>query len=144
MPHSAIPIYHTGSSHTHFSHRAYPNLPYPPPITIPADPEEILQKNGVDPYVFVRFLHMMAKALVPIWFISWIVLLPINSAQPGKGLDGLDRFTLGNIAENHQARNWAHLVLDYVFICELKISLLALSILTLHLALCTLSQELQP
>jgi hypothetical protein len=61
---------------------------------------------------------MMAKALVPIWLLSWIILLPINSAAPGKGLEGLDRFTLGNISVEMQARNWAHLILDYVFICE--------------------------
>lgn len=88
-------------------------------LMAPADPEEILAKNGVDPYTFVRFLLMMAKAMVPIWLISWVILFPIdavNSTVDGKS--GLDRYTFGNVASNKQSRYWAHLVLDYIFICE--------------------------
>ncbi|WWC69648.1 uncharacterized protein I206_103591 [Kwoniella pini CBS 10737] len=84
---------------------------------IMADPEEILHKNGVDPYVFIRFLMMMTKAMIPIWLISWAVLLPVDSANSKNGdKDGLDRFTFGNVAKDKQSRYWAHLILDYVFI----------------------------
>jgi hypothetical protein len=88
-------------------------------LMAPADPEEILAKNGVDPYTFVRFLLMMAKAMVPIWLISWVILFPIdavNSTVDGKS--GLDKYTFGNVASNKQSRYWAHLILDYIFICE--------------------------
>lgn len=88
-----------------------------PPLTPVADPEEILEKNGVDPYVFVRFLIMMSKAMVPIWLISWIVLLPVDSANTGNtGKDGLDRLTYGNVPPNMQNRLWTHLIMDYLFI----------------------------
>ncbi|RSH91201.1 hypothetical protein EHS25_009500 [Saitozyma podzolica] len=84
---------------------------------VKSDPEEILAKNGVDPYTFVRFLLMMAKAMVPIWLISWVILFPIdavNSTVDGKS--GLDKYTFGNVASNKQSRYWAHLILDYIFI----------------------------
>ncbi|KAK8869970.1 hypothetical protein IAR55_000540 [Kwoniella newhampshirensis] len=84
---------------------------------IMANPEEILHKNGVDPYVFVRFQIMMAKAMIPIWFLSWLILLPTDAAHSSvNGKSGLDKFTFGNVAKNRQSRYWAHLVLDYVFI----------------------------
>ncbi|WRT66942.1 uncharacterized protein IL334_003907 [Kwoniella shivajii] len=84
---------------------------------IMADPEEILHKNGVDPYVFVRFLIMMSKAMIPIWLLSWLILLPVDSAKSTVGQkDGLDRFTFGNVAKDKQSRYWAHLILDYAFI----------------------------
>jgi hypothetical protein len=61
---------------------------------------------------------MMAKALVPIWLLSWAVLLPINAIGQNTGAGGLDQFTSGNIDEYHTKRYWAHLILDYIFVCE--------------------------
>lgn len=84
-----------------------------------ADPQEILHKNGVDPYVFVRFLIMMAKATIPIWLLSWIVLLPVDTANSHVlGKSGLDRFTFGNVSPDKTSRYWSHLVLVYIFDCE--------------------------
>ena len=84
-----------------------------------ADPDEILVKNGVDPYVFVRFLIMMSKAMVPIWILSWAILLPVDAADSDvDGKSGLDKLTFGNVSQNKQSRYWAHLILDYCFICE--------------------------
>lgn len=84
-----------------------------------ASPEEILEKNGVDPYVFVRFLLMMSYAMIPIWLISWVILLPVDSVNSTvAGKTGLDMFTFGNVAKDKQNRYWAHLILDYLFIGE--------------------------
>lgn len=81
----------------------------------------MLEKNGVDPYVFYRFLIMMTKALIPIWFLSWSILLPINAVNTGvDGKSGLDQLTAGNIDGSDQKRFWAHLILDYIFICKLS------------------------
>ncbi|OXG22073.1 hypothetical protein C366_00971 [Cryptococcus neoformans Tu401-1] len=89
---------------------------YPIWQIIISDPQEILRKNGVDPYVFVRFLIMMAKATIPIWLVSWIVLLPIDTANSHVlGKSGLDRFTFGNVSKDKTSRYWAHLVMVYVF-----------------------------
>lgn len=83
---------------------------------IMSDPDEILRKNGVDPYVFVRFLRLMIKAYVPIWFVSWVILLPVDAVNSSRdGRQGLDQFTFGNIALDKQDRYWAHLILAWVF-----------------------------
>ncbi|WVQ78133.1 hypothetical protein IAT38_000214 [Cryptococcus sp. DSM 104549] len=82
-----------------------------------ADPKEILEKNGVDPYVFVRFLIMMSKAMIPIWLLSWVILLPVDAVKSTvSNKEGLDEFTFGNVAKNKQSRYWAHLIMDYVFV----------------------------
>ncbi|KAF8321947.1 uncharacterized protein EI90DRAFT_3078614, partial [Cantharellus anzutake] len=85
-----------------------------PPAIYNLDPDDIRRQNGLDAYVFVHFLRMMVKMLLPIWFLSWTILLPINSVRH-EGLTGLDRFTFGNISRTDQSRYAAHLTLAYVF-----------------------------
>ncbi|KAF9477955.1 DUF221-domain-containing protein [Pholiota conissans] len=81
-----------------------------------ADYRAIISANGLDAYFFVRFLRVMAIVFVPIWFISWIILLPATSVRTSvPGLSGLDRFTFGNVAQDKQARYAAHLILVYGF-----------------------------
>ncbi|GMK56864.1 hypothetical protein CspeluHIS016_0307040 [Cutaneotrichosporon spelunceum] len=77
------------------------------------DPKEILDKNGVDPYIFVRFLRLFMKAMIPIWLVSWVVLFPINSVD-GSTSKGLDMFGMSNAAAEPK-RYWAHLCLAYLF-----------------------------
>ncbi|KAF8882504.1 hypothetical protein CPB84DRAFT_1838177 [Gymnopilus junonius] len=81
-----------------------------------ADYRAIIAANGLDAYFFVRFLRVMCYVLVPIWFISWIVLLPLTSVHTSSpGLSGLDRFTFGNVASDKQARYAGHIILVYLF-----------------------------
>ncbi|THH04380.1 hypothetical protein EW145_g5564 [Phellinidium pouzarii] len=81
-----------------------------------SDYNEILPKNGMDAYFFVRFLRMVVKILFPIWIISWIVLLPITSVDtPSDNRTGLDKFTFGNIGSGKHPRYAAHIVLTWVF-----------------------------
>ncbi|KAI0035439.1 hypothetical protein K488DRAFT_76589 [Vararia minispora EC-137] len=79
-----------------------------------ADYRQIKNVNGLDAYFFVRFLRMMIRVLLPIWLLSWIVLLPATSVKNNNS-DGLSNFTFGNISPTEQARYWAHLVLAWVF-----------------------------
>ena len=59
---------------------------------------------------------MIVKIIVPIWLISWVVLLPVTSVGTSvPGRTGLDRFTFGNVAPNDSSRYAAHLVLAYLF-----------------------------
>ena len=67
----------------------------------------------MDAYFFVRFLHMMTRIFIPIWLVSWAVLLPIHAAGRTNGLKGLDQFTYGNIAQ--PKRYSAHIILIYFF-----------------------------
>jgi len=90
-----------------------------------ADYRGIISANGLDAYFFVRFLRAMAITLLPIWLLSWAVLLPITAVKPSSGLTGLDKFTFGNVATSAQSRYSAHLISVYIFTCESLPPLLA-------------------
>ena len=80
-----------------------------------SDYREIRSKNGMDAYFFVRFLRMMVRILVPIWAITWLILLPVTSVGTSVGRhDGLDRFIFGNVAPDKQNRYAAHLILAWL------------------------------
>jgi calcium permeable stress-gated cation channel len=55
-----------------------------------ADHHDVLRQNGMDAYVFLRFLRMMIKIFLPIWLISWAVLLPTTSVNATGGRQELD------------------------------------------------------
>ena len=79
-----------------------------------SDPHDIRTKNGMDAYFFVRFLRMMVRVLVPIWLITWLVLLPVTSVGTSvDGHTGLDRFIFGNVSPDSQTRYAAHLILAW-------------------------------
>ncbi|KIP07239.1 hypothetical protein PHLGIDRAFT_30114 [Phlebiopsis gigantea 11061_1 CR5-6] len=81
-----------------------------------ADYTRIKDVNGLDAYFFVRFLRMIAIVFLPIWVISWLVLLPVNAIHttvPGRS--GLDKLSFGNISKDKQARYAAHLILAWGF-----------------------------
>ncbi|KAF8137373.1 hypothetical protein EV363DRAFT_1156392 [Boletus edulis] len=79
-----------------------------------ANYQDIQRINGPDAYFFVRFLRVMIRVLLPIWIISWIVLLPVTSVNNSiPGNTGLNRFTLGNIAPNHSDRFAAFIILAW-------------------------------
>lgn len=73
----------------------------------------------MDAYFFVRFLRMMCIVFLPIWLLSWAVLLPVTSVNTSvPGNDGLDMFTFGNVAPDKQVRYSAHIILVYLFTGE--------------------------
>ncbi|KZP25055.1 DUF221-domain-containing protein [Athelia psychrophila] len=81
-----------------------------------ADYEDIVRVNGMDAYFFVRFLRMIALIFLPIWALSWAVLMPVDAVNTSvAGKAGLDIFILGNIATDKQARYAAHCGLCWVF-----------------------------
>ncbi|KDQ58424.1 hypothetical protein JAAARDRAFT_667496 [Jaapia argillacea MUCL 33604] len=87
------------------------------PITlINSDFRDIKRVNGPDAYFFVRFLRMIVRIFLPIWLVTWVVLLPVDAIATRAGNNsGLDRFTFGNMSPSQQARYWAHLLLAWSF-----------------------------
>lgn len=87
-----------------------------------ANYHEIRAKTGLDAYFFVRFLRMTVQMLVPIWLVSWAVLLPATGVRSGSGnTTGLDRFTFGNVPTTQQSRYSAHIILVWLFTSEYHI-----------------------
>ena len=65
---------------------------------IKADYRKIKNINGLDCYFFVRFLRMMVRVMLPIWLLSWAILLPLTSVNTNvPGHSGLDKFIFVNI-----------------------------------------------
>jgi hypothetical protein len=98
-----------------------------------ADYSKVKRANGMDAYYFLRFLRMLVSKLhsalscltaavrqirmfIPIWLVSWAVLLPIDSVNTVVGnASGLDLFVFGNISADKQRRYSAHIILVYFF-----------------------------
>ncbi|CAG8492683.1 10344_t:CDS:10 [Ambispora gerdemannii] len=74
--------------------------------------EEIIQRAGLDAYMFLRFFRVFARLFAVFTIIGCAILIPLNAYQQGDEL-GIDKFTIGNIQTTD--RLWAHLILTYLF-----------------------------
>ena len=84
-----------------------------------ANYKDVQRVNGPDAYFFVRFLRVMIRVFVPIWIISWIVLLPVSSVNNNiPGNTGLSTFSFGNIEPGHKDRYAAYIILVWLSTCE--------------------------
>ncbi|KAG8983611.1 hypothetical protein FRB93_007124 [Tulasnella sp. JGI-2019a] len=84
-----------------------------PTALLKLDIDDIKRTNGLDAYMFVRFLRMMVVIFLPLWLLSWALFLPLHGAGTTNDKTGLDRFTFGNVAPTQQARYAAHIVFMY-------------------------------
>jgi Late exocytosis, associated with Golgi transport len=81
-----------------------------------ADYRKIKDINGLDSYFFIRFLRMMVRVMLPIWLLSWILLLPLDAiASTAPSHTGLDKFIFGNIGVTEQTRYAGHLIVTWIF-----------------------------
>ncbi|GAA5838909.1 hypothetical protein JCM11251_003734 [Rhodosporidiobolus azoricus] len=84
------------------------------PYVIRTPATTILHKNGLDAYVFVRFLYMMLEIFLPFMVVTWVILLPIDAAGSKGTNTGINRFTFGNVGQSEQPRYAAHLILVWI------------------------------
>ena len=77
--------------------------------------DDTLRIAGVDGYVYLRFLRMLAKCFSQCGLIGVIVLCPVYSTCPFNHANpGVSRFTMGNIPSNgHQL--WASWLMVWAF-----------------------------
>ncbi|KAA1472080.1 DUF221-domain-containing protein [Dentipellis sp. KUC8613] len=81
-----------------------------------ADYRTIRAINGMDAYFFVRFLRMMVRVFLPMWLLSWAILMPTYSVKTSTANhQGLDKFTFGNVANNQLKRFAALIIVTYIF-----------------------------
>lgn len=80
------------------------------PAIIRADDERIIETNGLDGFLFVRFLKLMTYLFGGIAFLTWSILLPVYGTGSA-GNTGLTRFTFGNVGNNQQLRLIAPLLI---------------------------------
>ncbi|KAG8739154.1 hypothetical protein FRC12_016411, partial [Ceratobasidium sp. 428] len=86
------------------------------PAVIFAPTEDIIRKNGLDAYLFIRFLRLMIWIFGLFTLISWPILLPLDAANmPGDSFkDGLAKLSWGNVISSEHNRYVAHVVLVYI------------------------------
>lgn len=80
---------------------------------------EILRINGLDAYSFVLYMQLMVRIFVPIWLLSWVVLMPLFSADMPHG-KGFDMFTFENVinvpSKTQQLRSAGVMILHYILV----------------------------
>ncbi|KAI0076270.1 DUF221-domain-containing protein [Panus rudis PR-1116 ss-1] len=76
---------------------------------------DVLHKNGMDAYMFLRFLRLLIILFGAITLITWTVLLPVDAAdiRDSNFSDGLAKLSWGNIPPNATVRYVAHIVVVY-------------------------------
>ncbi|BGP07894.1 phosphate metabolism protein 7 [Rhodotorula toruloides] len=84
------------------------------PYVIRTPATTILQKNGLDAYIFVRFLFLMMEIFAPFMVVTWVILLPVDAAGSRGTNTGITRFTFGNVGLSQQPRYAAHLILVWI------------------------------
>lgn len=86
--------------------------------TVLSTPDElIIEMNGLDAYLFVRFLKVFGVwMLIPYFLLTCIILIPVDAASPNAGKTGLNKLTFGNVAPAQSNRHIAHLLVALVLI----------------------------
>ncbi|WFD25408.1 hypothetical protein MNAN1_000370 [Malassezia nana] len=91
---------------------------------------EILRINGLDAYSFILFMQLMIRIFVPIWLLSWVVLMPLYAANI-EHQEGLDMFLFGSVvnakSKTQQLRSSGVLILHYILIAWVIYNLHAIS-----------------
>ena len=87
------------------------------PVWLKTPTETILQKNGLDAYMFIEYLEMMLWVFVPMFVLSWIVLMPTYGAKTTGEGTGFNRFVSSKIGNTpqQQKRYVAPLLLQWIF-----------------------------
>ncbi|KAL1334559.1 calcium permeable stress-gated cation channel 1 [Arachis ipaensis] len=83
---------------------------------------ELIDHAGLDSVVYLRIYLIGLKIFVPIAFLAWAVLVPVNWTSDGlansklKNLTSsdIDRISISNVQSGSQ-RFWAHIVIAYAF-----------------------------
>jgi hypothetical protein len=84
------------------------------PAVIMSPPKDIIRKNGLDAYMFLRFLKMLIRIFAVFTLLTWLIILPLDATAKDGAVSGLERFSWGNITSSgDQNRFIAHLLLTY-------------------------------
>ncbi|ETS64914.1 hypothetical protein PaG_00889 [Moesziomyces aphidis] len=87
------------------------------PVWLKTPTTTILEKNGLDAYMFVEYLEMMLWVFIPTFVLSWIVLMPTYGANTTGEDTGFNRFILSRVgtSSQQQKRLVAPLLVQYIF-----------------------------
>ncbi|KAK9267840.1 hypothetical protein L1049_010276 [Liquidambar formosana] len=89
------------------------------PAALKMPEPELIDHAGLDSAVYLRIYLIGLKIFVPITFLAWAVLVPVNWTNSTLEISkvtysDIDKLSISNIPEESQ-RFWAHLVVAYAF-----------------------------
>ncbi|KAL0946485.1 hypothetical protein HGRIS_012702 [Hohenbuehelia grisea] len=85
------------------------------PAVINSPLPDIIHKNGLDAYMFMRYLRMLMITFLIFTVITFPIIMPIDAVGINTGREGLDRITWSNLADSpEQTRFAAHVVTAYI------------------------------
>ena len=77
--------------------------------------KEIIVANGLDAYLFVRYLKVFGVTMfIPYVILTIAVCVPISVIKPNNGADGLNSISFGNVPASGQNRHIGHFVVAVV------------------------------
>ncbi|RZC04778.1 Calcium permeable stress-gated cation channel 1 isoform E [Glycine soja] len=83
---------------------------------------ELIDHAGLDSVVYLRIYLIGLKIFVPIAFLAWAVLVPVNATSTGLESAGRDNITSSDIdklsisnVHSRSERFWAHILVAYAF-----------------------------
>ncbi|KAG7531583.1 hypothetical protein FFLO_04242 [Filobasidium floriforme] len=77
----------------------------------------IIEQNGLDAYLFVRFIKVFGIwMLVPYFLLTWIILMPVTASKPNAGNVDLNIFSIGNVPDSRPNKRIAHLLVGLILI----------------------------
>ncbi|KAM0752233.1 DUF221-domain-containing protein [Meredithblackwellia eburnea MCA 4105] len=84
------------------------------PAILKADATQIISSNGLDAYVFVRFLYLMIEIFLPFMLVTWIIIIPVDAAASKGTNTGIEKLTFGNVGLSQTPRYAAHLIIVWL------------------------------
>lgn len=77
--------------------------------------EYVLKHHSMDAYLLLRFLKLISVICFVGCLITWPILFPVN-ATGGAHKEQLDILTMSNIAQDNNARYYAHAFVAWIFV----------------------------
>ncbi|KAF8070342.1 DUF221 family protein [Lyophyllum atratum] len=85
------------------------------PTLVMSSPEDIIHKNGLDAYMFLRYLKMLIWIFLVFTLLTFTVIIPVIAANVRNSQSGLERISWNNILEpQDQPRFAAHIIVAYI------------------------------
>ncbi|KAF9495804.1 DUF221-domain-containing protein [Pleurotus eryngii] len=77
--------------------------------------EDIIHKNGLDAYMFLRYIRLLIIIFLIFTLLTFPIIIPLDAIGLDTGRTGLDRITWSNLADsNKQIRFVGHIILAYL------------------------------
>ncbi|KAJ2816456.1 phosphate metabolism protein 7, partial [Coemansia erecta] len=84
------------------------------PAVLKVEDDAIIERVGLDTYMFLRYMRSMFVIFVVLSFLSLVTILPVNITG-GAGATELNRLTIANVP-SESTKLWVHIVFFMLFV----------------------------